>query len=347
MVLATIVESSITPTRTHRFALIYADPPWSFETYSEKGKDMTSPDNHYPTMSYEAIAGIRIDGYTIPQIAAKDAVRFMWCTSANLEHAIATLTAWGFEYKTNLTWDKQRTGTGYWVLNQHQHLLLGTRGSPPMPMKKFPSLFRSARGKHSEKLAAVREIIEIMFPFYNQDSRIELFARGEVPGWSVHGNEALEALGAAACCAGQPAQSSNRCISDDGPPSGPAIIGSRVFVHCVLSGSSCCAPEGSPGRGESVGQPAKLSPQTLWREFVGCGRWDRLPDAFKGAGRRCLLPVADKEWRPDAMGIGNRRLQAARLPVRCSSVVHTCRALPTPRRLICASFANIAHLLFR
>src|SRR5580704_9629286 len=47
----------------------------------------------------------------------------------------------------------------------------------------------------------------------------------------------------------------------------------RVFVHCVLSGSSCCAPEGSPGRGESVGQPAKLSPQTLWREFVGCGCW--------------------------------------------------------------------------
>jgi len=81
----------------------------------------------------------------------------------------------------------------------------------------------------------------------------------------------------------------------------------RVFVHCVLSGSSCCAPEGSPGRGESVGQPAKLSPQTLWREFVGCGCWDRLPDAFKGAGRRCLLPVADKERRPDAMGIGNRR----------------------------------------
>ena len=65
--------------------------------------------------------------------------------------------------------------------------------------------------------------------------------------------------------------------------------------------------KGRLGCRAGVAQPAKLSPQTLWREFVGCGRWDRLPDAFKGAGRRSLLPVADKEWRPDAMRIGNRR----------------------------------------
>jgi N6-adenosine-specific RNA methylase IME4 len=135
---------------------------------------MTSPDNHYPTMSYDAIEQFEIGDYPIKYVAAKDAVCFMWCTSANLEHAIATLKAWGFEYKTNLTWDKQRTGTGYWVLNQHEHLLLGTRGNPPLPMKIFPSLFRAARGKHSEKPTAVREMIELMFPFYNQDSRIEL-----------------------------------------------------------------------------------------------------------------------------------------------------------------------------
>ena len=33
------------------FALIYADPPWEFETYSVKGKDGAAPDNHYPTMT--------------------------------------------------------------------------------------------------------------------------------------------------------------------------------------------------------------------------------------------------------------------------------------------------------
>ena len=37
------------------FSLLYADPPWRFDTYSEKGKDGASPENHYPTLSYEKI----------------------------------------------------------------------------------------------------------------------------------------------------------------------------------------------------------------------------------------------------------------------------------------------------
>jgi hypothetical protein len=110
-----------------QFALIYADPPWSFDTYSEKGKDMTSPDNHYPTLSYEEIANIEVDGYCVSEIAAKDAVCLMWCTSANFLLAAEVMKAWGFTYKTHFSWDKQRTGTGYWCLNQHEVLLLGTR----------------------------------------------------------------------------------------------------------------------------------------------------------------------------------------------------------------------------
>ena len=174
-----------------QFALIYADPPWPFETYSEKGKDMTSPDNHYPTMSYEQIAAIEVDGYCVSEIAAKDAVCLMWCTSANFLLAAEVMKAWGFEYKTNLTWDKKRTGTGYWFLNQHEHLLCGTRGSPPTPLKKCTSLISVLRGKHSEKPAVVREMIAAMFPHFNEHGRIEMFARGAVPGWSVFGNEAL------------------------------------------------------------------------------------------------------------------------------------------------------------
>ena len=33
-----------------KYDIIYADPPWSFKTYSEKGKDR-SPENHYGVMS--------------------------------------------------------------------------------------------------------------------------------------------------------------------------------------------------------------------------------------------------------------------------------------------------------
>jgi N6-adenosine-specific RNA methylase IME4 len=175
-----------------QFSLIYADPPWTFETFSERGTDRT-PDNHYPVLSDEQIANIEIDGYRVPEIAAKDAVLLLWCTSSNIERALATMRAWGFTYKTQFVWDKQRTGTGYICLNQHEVLLYGTRGQPPLPLKKFPSLISVLRGEHSAKPPIVRQMIEAMFPHFNEHTRIEMFYRGDqIPGWTVWGLEALQ-----------------------------------------------------------------------------------------------------------------------------------------------------------
>jgi N6-adenosine-specific RNA methylase IME4 len=174
-----------------QFALIYADPAWEFKTYRDKGQDLT-PAQHYPTMSDEEIARLEVFDVEIQHLAAKDAVCLLWCTSANLKRAIAVLEAWGFEYKTHFVWDKQRTGTGYICLNQHEVLLYGTRGKPPLPMKIFSSLISAPRGKHSEKPAIVRDMIAQMFPAFDANSRIELFYRGpKLDGWTVWGLEAL------------------------------------------------------------------------------------------------------------------------------------------------------------
>ncbi|MGZ3311122.1 MAG: hypothetical protein ACXU8R_21645, partial [Xanthobacteraceae bacterium] len=40
----------------------------------------------------------------------------------------------------NFVWDKQRTGTGYICLNQHELLLYGTHGQPPLPMTIVSSM---------------------------------------------------------------------------------------------------------------------------------------------------------------------------------------------------------------
>jgi N6-adenosine-specific RNA methylase IME4 len=150
-----------------RFALIYADPPWSDQTV-------------------EDIADLEVYDFPIRHLAGKDAVLFMWCTSANLKRAIAALEGWGFAYQTHFIWDKQKTGTGSICLNQHELLLYGTRSNAPTPLKLFPSVFRSECGAHSAKPAAVREMIEIMFPYFNEHSRIELFHRGpKFDGWTV------------------------------------------------------------------------------------------------------------------------------------------------------------------
>ena len=38
-----------------KYSIIYADPPWTFKTYSEKGKEHKSAENHYPCMNKEDI----------------------------------------------------------------------------------------------------------------------------------------------------------------------------------------------------------------------------------------------------------------------------------------------------
>ena len=177
------------------FPLIYADPPWRFDTYSEHGLER-APDRHYPTMSDDEIAGLTIGGRIMAEITAKDAALFLWCTSSNIFRAGEVMRAWGFEYKTQIIWVKTKddggiwTGTGLVVRNAHELLLYGTRGSMPGPEYQPPSVFILPRGKHSAKPPEIRQAIERMYPSFDASSRIELFARGKVPGWSTHGNEA-------------------------------------------------------------------------------------------------------------------------------------------------------------
>jgi N6-adenosine-specific RNA methylase IME4 len=176
------------PLPTERtFCVIYADPPWTFKTYSELGKDR-SAENHYPTMTLQQICDL-----PVPQCAAEDAVLFLWATSPHLEQAFQVIRYWGFTYKSSLIWVKNRIGTGYWTRNRHEFLLIATRGDIPAPdPASVPdSVVEAAVGEHSAKPAIVRSIIEQMTPGL---SRIELFARGVAPqGWEFWGFDRLAA----------------------------------------------------------------------------------------------------------------------------------------------------------
>ena len=143
-------------------------------------------------MSPEEIMDLEVEGLPVRHLAAQDAVCLMWCTPSILPRAIAALEAWGFAYQTHFIWDKQRTGAGSICLNQHELLLYGSRGNAPVPMKLFPSIFRSERGAHNVKPTVVREMVEAMFPHCNEHTRIELFHRGDDPvGWTVWRLDAL------------------------------------------------------------------------------------------------------------------------------------------------------------
>jgi N6-adenosine-specific RNA methylase IME4 len=174
------------------YGVIYADPPWRFETWGDAGKATTSADNHYPCMSLAEIMAL-----DVASIAAPDCALFIWVTVPMDPRVYKVAEEWGFDpepiegYKTEWVWVKDQTGTGYWNWNQHETIRLFTRGKIPAPApgKQWSSVIEAPRGKHSEKPKIFYELIESYFPNL---PKIELFARKRREGWDAWGNEVPE-----------------------------------------------------------------------------------------------------------------------------------------------------------
>src|SRR5262249_51006492 len=93
------------------------------------------------------------------------------------------------QYRTCFLWVKDKIGMGYHARNQHELLFVCRRGNIPHPAPgdRVSSVIEAPRGRHSEKPVKVYELIE---GFYPSLPKIELFARGQRPGWAAWGNEA-------------------------------------------------------------------------------------------------------------------------------------------------------------
>lgn len=170
-----------------RYPVLYVDPPWRYEHVKTESRAI---ENQYPTMSLEEIKALPVS-----DIAFDDCVLFMWATSPKLAEAFDVLTAWGFAYRTCAVWDKQKIGMGYYVRQQHEHLLIATLGNPPAPApeNRKPSVYSEPRGPHSAKPLYYYQMIESMYPGV---PKLELFARTPHDGWAAWGNEAKKYAGA-------------------------------------------------------------------------------------------------------------------------------------------------------
>ena len=170
-----------------KYNVIYADPPWSFKTYSDKGKDR-SPEKHYSVMTFKDICNMPVGN-----IARDNSVLLMWAIDPLLDKAFEVIKAWGFTYKTvAFTWAKLNktkpsffTGLGYWTRGNPEMCLLATKGRPKRKSKSINQLIISQRQKHSQKPLIHKDIEELVDGPY-----IELFARAKPrPGWDYWGNE--------------------------------------------------------------------------------------------------------------------------------------------------------------
>jgi N6-adenosine-specific RNA methylase IME4 len=164
-----------------RFPIILADPPYRYEHTS----DSRAIENHYPTMAHEEICALQV----AEQLAADNALLFLWTPAPMLAKGLDILDAWGFEYRTNLVWWKKgRYGMGHYARVEHEHLLIARRGDmpPPDPANR-PRSIVAKPGRHSEKPAEAYELINRAYPGVG---KLELFARTAREGWAAWGNEA-------------------------------------------------------------------------------------------------------------------------------------------------------------
>lgn len=179
------------------FKAILADPPWSFKSWSDKGKNR-APDfmvrqkglaeRHYKTLDLRDVAALPVN-----ELAARDSVLFLWAVDCMLPDALKIGEGWGFTFKTvAFTWAKTKSnggyhiGLGYWTRGNPEQCLLFTRGSPKRQSASVRQLITAPRREHSRKPDETYERIEALCggPY------LELFARTARPGWAAWGNDA-------------------------------------------------------------------------------------------------------------------------------------------------------------
>ncbi len=176
-----------------KFGTILADPPWQF--INRTGK--VAPEHRrllrYGTMSLAEISALPIEGCLKPT-----AHLYLWVPNALLPQGIQVLNAWGFTYKSNIIWHKERKdrgsdgrGVGFYFRNVTEILLFGTRGKNARTLQRGRTqvnYMSTRKREHSRKPDEQYPIIEgcSSGPF------LELFARGARDGWSSWGNQAVD-----------------------------------------------------------------------------------------------------------------------------------------------------------
>ena len=174
-----------------KYQVIYADIPWAYDVDLSKGATR-SPENNYPVMDLEKIKNF---GLRVRELATDDCVLFMWITAPKLNWMGEVLEAFGFEYKTNLIWDKVKPNLGHYSSVRHEILVIAGKGNcAPIcdgktiqSIDSVQSIEKSSR--HSEKPLEFMDIIDKLYPDYK---KIELFARNKDKrrNWSYWGDQA-------------------------------------------------------------------------------------------------------------------------------------------------------------
>lgn len=210
------VFTDIAALQPFAYRAIMADPPWSFDNWSEKGETKNAK-RHYDCMTLAEIAAVPVG----PLAHGDGAALFMWVTdpffleTPDLEPQLghradcsrspvgAVMKAWGFRFVTvAFHWVKaskhgaEHLGPGYWTRANPEICLLGIAGAIERQSKGVrrlieapgdgPDTLYARVREHSRKPDAIRARVEQLV----DGPYLELFSRTDRAGWDCWGNQA-------------------------------------------------------------------------------------------------------------------------------------------------------------
>ncbi len=187
---ATLAPFEPPPLPDHRYGLVYADPPWTYNDKAKAGE--RGAEFQYPCLTVDELADI-----DVPSICREDCMLAMWWTPPLAREALDLMDRWGFQLITmkGFTWHKLTKrgfsffGMGNWTRANTEDVLFARRGRPARiasDVRQFVETYKP--DTHSRKPHEVRVRLERLLS--DDLPRIELFARQSVPGWTTWGAEA-------------------------------------------------------------------------------------------------------------------------------------------------------------
>jgi len=173
------------PFPNKKYEIIYADPPW-MEVGG--GRIKRGADRHYPLMKTQDIMDL-----DVKSISCDNAHLYLWVTNNKLPDGLKVMEAWGFNYKTVITWTKDRFGLGQYFRGNTEQCLFGVKGMIPYKVvngkrQQGVTGFEANRTEHSAKPSEMIRMIEKVSDREGYN-KIELFARSKKDGWDCWGLE--------------------------------------------------------------------------------------------------------------------------------------------------------------
>ncbi|KAA3663362.1 MAG: S-adenosylmethionine-binding protein [Calditrichaeota bacterium] len=174
-----------------KFSTILADPPWQFQNRTGKMAPEHRRLSRYTTLTLKEIKSIPVQ-----DALEEKAHLYLWVPNALLAEGLQVMDSWGFTYKTNLIWYKvrkdggpDRRGVGFYFRNVTEVILFGIHGKNArtlQPGRAQENIIVQRKREHSRKPDEQYNLIEAC----SWGPYLEMFARGNRPGWHCWGNQA-------------------------------------------------------------------------------------------------------------------------------------------------------------